>query len=95
MEDEDLVGLTAFVLISLIETRLPVKRSSISSARFCIGSVNGPGVNADLYTLGLATYAYSLLGPQKKDARSSLARLLRRATSSEGNSLNNKLSVLY
>jgi hypothetical protein len=63
--------LTAFVLISLLETGLPVSPSVTSNTIFCLKGESDP----DVYTLVLTTYALTLLG-ERDTAEEFLKRLL-------------------
>nr|CAD7265182.1 unnamed protein product [Timema shepardi] len=56
--DTSSAALTAYVLISLLETGLPLAPSVASNAVFCLRGDKQP----DVYTLALTTYAFSLLG---------------------------------
>jgi hypothetical protein len=64
-------ALTAYVLISLLETGLPLLPSVISNSMFCLKGESDP----DIYTLALTTYALTLLG-EREMAEESLERLL-------------------
>jgi hypothetical protein len=68
-------ALTAYVLISLLETGLPLPSSVISNCMFCLKGESDP----DIYTLVLTTYAFTLLG-EREMAEESLERLLSTAT---------------
>ncbi|PNF16410.1 Murinoglobulin-1 [Cryptotermes secundus] len=68
-------ALTAYVLISLLETGLPLPPSVISNCMFCLKGAADP----DIYTLVLTTYAFTLLG-EREMAEESLERLLSMAT---------------
>jgi hypothetical protein len=67
--------LTAYILISLLETGLPLPPSVISNALFCLKGESDP----DIYALVLSTYAFALLG-EREIAEESLKRLLGMAT---------------
>jgi hypothetical protein len=68
-------ALTAYVLISLLETGLPLPPSVITNSMFCLKGESNP----DIYTLVLTTYAFTLLG-EREMAEESLKRLLGMAT---------------
>ncbi|XP_067001260.2 alpha-2-macroglobulin-like protein 1 [Anabrus simplex] len=64
-------GLTAYVLISLLETGIPLPPSVKSNAVFCLQGDKEP----DLYSLALKTYALVLMG-EKQLAEEALEHLL-------------------
>jgi hypothetical protein len=68
-------ALTAYVLISLLETGLPLSPSVTSNAVFCLKGE----ADSDVYTLVLTTYAFTLLG-ERGMAEESLKRLIGIAT---------------
>ncbi|XP_069700318.1 alpha-1-inhibitor 3-like isoform X2 [Periplaneta americana] len=68
-------ALTAYVLVSLLETGIPLSPSVTSNAMFCLRG----DTDVDVYTLVLTTYALTLLG-EKDMAQESLTRLLGMAT---------------
>jgi hypothetical protein len=68
-------ALTAYVLISLLETGLPLPPFVVSNSLFCLKGESDP----DIYTLVLSTYAFTLLG-EREIAEESLKRLKGMAT---------------
>nr|CAD7447751.1 unnamed protein product [Timema bartmani] len=73
--DTSSAALTAYVLISLLETGLPLAPSVASNAVFCLRGDKQP----DVYTLALTTYAFSLLG-NRSLAEESLRHFMGAAT---------------
>jgi len=73
--DTSSAALTAYVLISLLETGLCLSPSVVADAVFCLRGES----ESDMYTLVLTTYALSLLG-ERRLAEESLKRLLGMAT---------------
>nr|CAD7575571.1 unnamed protein product [Timema californicum] len=73
--DTSSAALTAYVLISLLETGLPLAPSVASNAVFCLRGDKQP----DVYTLALTTYAFSLMG-NRTLAEESLRHLMGAAT---------------
>ncbi|CAG2055235.1 unnamed protein product [Timema podura] len=73
--DTSSAALTAYVLISLMETGLPLAPSVASNAVFCLRGDKQP----DVYTLALTTYAFSLLG-NRSLAEESLRHFMGAAT---------------
>ncbi|PSN55938.1 Pregnancy zone protein [Blattella germanica] len=68
-------ALTAYVLISLLESGFPLSPTVTYNAMFCLRGEADP----DVYTLALTTYAFTLLGEQEM-AQESIKRLLGKAT---------------
>ncbi|KAJ9576011.1 hypothetical protein L9F63_007111, partial [Diploptera punctata] len=68
-------ALTAYVLISLLETGFPLSPSVTANTVFCLKGDADP----DVYTLALTTYAFILLG-EKNMAQESMKRFLGKAT---------------
>jgi hypothetical protein len=73
--DTSSAALTSYVLISLLETGLPVSPSVTANTVFCLKGET----ESDMYTLVLTTYALTLLG-EREMAEESLKRLLGMAT---------------
>lgn len=73
--DTTSAALTAYVLISLLETGLPLSPSVTANTVFCLKGES----ESDMYTLVLTTYALTLLG-EREMAEESLKRLLGIAT---------------
>ena len=73
--DTSSAALTAYVLISLLETGLPLSPSVTANTMFCLKGES----ESDIYTLVLTTYAFTLLG-EREMAEESLKRLLGMAT---------------
>ena len=73
--DTSSATLTAYVLISLLETGLPLSPSVTANTVFCLKAES----ESDMYTLVLTTYALTLLG-EREMAEESLQRLLGMAT---------------
>jgi hypothetical protein len=73
--DTSSAALTAYVLISLLETGLPLSPSVTANTVFCLKGES----ESDMYTLVLTTYALTLLG-EREMAEESLKRLLGMAT---------------
>lgn len=73
--DTTSAALTAYVLISLLETGLPLSPSVTANTVFCLKGES----EYDMYTLVLTTYALTLLG-EREMAEESLKQLLGMAT---------------
>lgn len=69
--DSSSTALTAYILISLLETGLPLSSSVTSNVVYCLKGDKEP----DLYTVVLSTYAFALLG-EKNLAKEGLRHLL-------------------
>lgn len=69
--NENNVGLTAYVLISLIESGLPIPKNVIDNAKYCLRGYN----SIDKYTRVIITYALTLV-KWENEALRSLERLL-------------------
>lgn len=76
---ENNVALTAYVLISLIESGLPIQKKVIDNAKYCLRGYS----STDKYTISIISYALALV-KWEDEALRSLERLLEIGTRKNG-----------
>ncbi|XP_044739302.1 pregnancy zone protein-like isoform X4 [Chrysoperla carnea] len=76
-------ALTAYVVISLLETGLEIKPAVLEQATYCLAFASNNESEGDTYTMALTAYALSLLD-KRKDAKEVLQKLVKNVKYEDG-----------